>query len=289
MRFKQGSTLFFLVLLAGYFSFFEGDPVWGGEPFVSEAIRQQSVMEYGKQVLAESGSRSDRNVEGAADVYENEGRRLAVQLEEAVTSNDLGYTIVEGDTLSIVFKDRDQWVRAAYKVSNKGEIVLPVAGSIKVSGLNRKQARDRIESLLKEYIRDPQAGIAVNTDGRIMIFGAVVRPGLFTMNGKMSLMEAVFTAGGFNKQTAEMSSVIVIRGPVEKPLVLKLNLKKMITKGDRTDDILVKPGDFIYLPTTVISSLEKFWDTASGFLMRWYGLGGDQPITGGNQWNWGGL
>jgi hypothetical protein len=72
--------------------------------------------------------------------------------------------------------------------------------------------------------------------------------------------------------------VIVIRGPVEKPLILKLNLKKMVQRGDRTDDILVKPGDFIYVPNSFISNLEKFWNTAYGYLLQWYGLGGQQPI-----------
>ena len=61
----------------------------------------------------------------------------------------------------------------------------------------------------------------------------------------------------------------------------------MITRGDRTEDINVKPGDFIYVPTSFISNLEKFWNTTYGYLMQWYGLGGNTPITGNNQWNWG--
>lgn len=249
---------------------------------VSEGIRQQSVMEYGKKVLAEGQLQQVQT-----NSYERDTRELASQLQIVSDNEDVNYIVVSGDTLTIAFNDRGQMVRAAYKVSQSGEIFLPLVGSVKVVGLNRRQARERVEAVLKEYIREPRVGMVINTDGRVMIFGAVIQPGMFNMKNKMSVMEAILAAGGFQREKAEMSNVIIIRGPVEKPTILKLNLKKMILKGDRTDDIAVKPGDFIYLPTTVISSLERFWDTASGFLMRWYGLGGSQPIKD-DRWQWGG-
>jgi protein involved in polysaccharide export with SLBB domain len=264
--------------------FFSAGTVWAQVP-VSEAIRQQSVMEYGKKVLGEGQAAA---VSGQMTPYERDTRELVSQLQVVSDNEDVNYTIVSGDTLTIAFSDRGQMVRAAYKVSQSGEVFLPLAGNIKVAGLNRRQARERVEAMLKEYIREPRVGMVINTDGRVMIFGAVGSPGIFNMTNKMSVMEAILSAGGFNKDKAEMTNVIIIRGPVEKPVILKLNLKKMITKGDRTDDIAVKPGDFIYLPTTVISSLERFWDVASGFLMRWYGLGGSQPIQG-KSWDWGGF
>jgi len=142
--------------------------------------------------------------------------------------------------------------------------------------------------MMKEYIRDPRVVIAINTEGRVMIFGAVGAPGIYNMINKMTVMEAILSAGGYLKQSAEMGSVIVIRGPAEKPVILKLNLKKMLTRGDRTEDISVKPGDFVYVPTSFISNLERFWDVANGFLMRWYGLGGKEPVAG-DTWNWGGV
>ena len=121
-----------------------------------------------------------------------------------------------------------------------------------------------------------------------MIFGAVMNPGVLEIKPQWTVLEAILSAGGFNRQSAEMSSVILMRGPMEKRSILKINLKKLITRGDASDNIYIKPGDFVYVPMTFISNLDVFWGTMSKYLMWWYGLGGNQPVQG-NSWEWGGL
>jgi protein involved in polysaccharide export with SLBB domain len=251
---------------------------------VSEATRQEMILDYGKKVVAENAA--PVHSAAAADPYAQEGQQMASQLQVISDNEDVNYTIVEGDTLAVTFKDRDQVSRAAYKVSQAGEIFMPLLGAVKLAGLNRKQARERVDMMLKDYIRDPRVSIAINADGRVMVFGAVEGPGIYNLSSKMTVMEAIFSAGGFIQRTAELGSVIVIRGPVEKPVILKLNLKKMIARGDRSDDVMVKPGDFVYVPTTLISNLDTFWNTMQGLLMKWYGLGGSQPIKARGTFAW---
>ncbi|MFH0754304.1 MAG: polysaccharide biosynthesis/export family protein [Candidatus Omnitrophota bacterium] len=251
---------------------------------VAESMRQDMILDYGKKVRDENASGAD--AQAAANPYAQEGAQLASQLQVISDNEDVNYTVVEGDTLTVSFQDREQANRAAYKVSANGEIYMPLLGAVKVAGLNRKETRERVDMMLREYIREPQTHIAINTEGRMMVFGAVARPGIYNLNSKMSVMETILAAGGDIKQSAEMRSVIVVRGPVEKPVILKLNLRKMVTKGDRSEDIMVKPGDFVYVPTSFISNLDSFWNTASNLLMRWYGLGGTQPIKNRGTYAW---
>ncbi|MBF0330298.1 MAG: polysaccharide biosynthesis/export family protein [Candidatus Omnitrophica bacterium] len=251
---------------------------------VSEMIRQDMILDYGQKVR--DGNTGGPAAQGMPSLYAKEGEQLASQLQVISDNEDVNYTIVDGDTLAVTFMDREQANRAAYKVSSTGEIFMPLLGAVKVAGLNRKQARERVEMMLKEYIREPQVHIAINAEGRVMVFGAVMGPGIYNLNGKMSVMETVLAAGGAIKQSAEMGSVIVVRGPVEKPVILKLNLKKMLVHGDRSDDIPVKPGDFVYVPTSFISNLDSFWNATQGLLMRWYGLGGSQPIKNRGTFAW---
>ena len=112
-------------------------------------------------------------------------------------------------------------------------------------------------------------------------------PGVFDIRPKLTLLEAILMAGGFNRGSAEMSTVLIIRGPPEKQMVFKLNLKKLITKGDQSDNIYVKPGDFVYVPMTMISNVESFVGSITKYLTMWYGFGGGQPFTAGGTWNWG--
>ena len=251
---------------------------------VSDATRQEMILDYGKKVVADNAAGA--NPSAVSDPYMREGQQMATQLQVIADNEDVNYTIVEGDTLTIAYKDRDQMSRAAYKVSQAGEVFMPLLGAVKVAGLNRKQARERVDVMMKDFIRDPHVNMAINTDGRVMVFGAVMQPGIYNLANKMSVMESIFSAGGFVKQTAELGSVIVIRGPVEKPVILKLNLKKMITRGDRSEDVAVKPGDFVYVPTSMISNLDTFWNSMQGLLLRWYGLGGSQPIKERGTFAW---
>ena len=254
-------------------------------PGVGETTRQTMISEYGKNILAENQAGLDPKPPAHTN-YDREREQIANQLTLFTENEDIKYIIVEGDTLTISFKDRDQLNRAAYKVNQSGEIFIPVCGNVKVSGLNRRQARDRVEQMIREYIRDPKVVITINTDGKVMIFGAVNSPGVLEIKPQWTLLEAILSAGGFNRQTAELSSVIVMRGPMEKRSMLKLNLKKLVTKGDGSDNIYVKPGDFVYVPMSFISNLDVFWGTMSKYLMWWYGLGGNQPVSG-NRWEWG--
>ncbi|MBF0619751.1 MAG: polysaccharide biosynthesis/export family protein [Candidatus Omnitrophica bacterium] len=254
------------------------------QPNIADATRASMVEDYGRKVLTDSAG-GQAVPSPAQSFYEAERRQMDGQLELITENEDTKYTIVPGDTLTIGYKDRDQIVRAAYKVSQAGEIYIALVGNVKLAGLARREARERLDMILRDYIRDPQVSVGVNTDGRIMIFGAVGVPGIYEVKNKMSVMESILGAGGFDRKSAEMASVIIIRGSVEKPTILKLNLKKMVQRGDRTDDIPVKPGDFVYIPTSFISNLETFWNDTQSVLMKWYTLGGSQPVKN-NKLDW---
>jgi protein involved in polysaccharide export with SLBB domain len=252
---------------------------------VSDSSRQMMISEYGKNVLAENAAGFDPK-RPAHENYDRERDQIASQLTVYTENEDTKAAIVEGDTLTISYRDRDQVNRAAYKVNQAGEIFIPVCGSVKVAGLGRRQARDRVEQMIKEYIREPKCVMTVNTDGKVMVFGAVMAPGVLDIKPQWTLLEAILSAGGFNRQTAELGSIIVMRGAMDKRTVLKLNLKKLVTKGDAADNICLKPGDFVYVPMSFISNLDAFLGATSKYLMWWYGLGGAQPVSG-NSWEWG--
>ena len=164
---------------------------------VSESTRQMMSDEFNKNILKRQSTVAPVVGDGV-DIYEKEGRQIADQIQLYTDNEDLNYTIASGDTLTISYLDRDQINRAAYKVSQSGEIYVPLIGSIKVAGLNRRQARERVEIMAKQYIREPNVRISVNTDGRLMVFGAVVAPGLYDLKGgKLSVMEVILMAGGF--------------------------------------------------------------------------------------------
>lgn len=207
------------------------------------------------------------------DVYEQAKELIFEQLEIITGDEETRYIIVPGDTLTISYSDRKERAGAVYKVSAEGFIFLPLIGKVQISGLNRRDARAKLNHLFGVYIRRPEVKLTVNTSGRFMVLGEVGTPGLQMLSPNLTVFEAIMKAGGYDKDSAKLSSVVLMRGGLGEPILKRLNLKKMVKKGDRTDNIHVKPGDLIFVPKTFISSMTKFKDIVYNYVNTYYGFG----------------
>ncbi|MBF0217694.1 MAG: polysaccharide biosynthesis/export family protein [Candidatus Omnitrophica bacterium] len=239
--------------------------------------KQVIVSEFNKSAIG-SGSGSAFKERG----YAEDERLMSQQMDIISGDMEKRYIIVPGDTLLLEFYDGGKLNSNLYRVGGEGEIHIPLVGAFKIVGLSIADARDAVDAAISRYIRYPRTTLKVNTMGRVMIFGAVEYPGVISISKNLTAMEGILSLpGGYDKKTAELRNVIVIRGPVDKPDVIKLDLKKMITSGDLSDNILLKPGDIVYVPTSLISNVEEFIGTVYRYILTWYGLGGQNIIEPG--------
>lgn len=82
-----------------------------------------------------------------------------------------------------------------YLIDQKGEIDFPVLGKIKLAGLTRLQAQDKIKLLLKDYIKEPGVILRV-TNFKVSVLGEVKSPGSLNVPGdRITLLEALSAAG----------------------------------------------------------------------------------------------
>ncbi|MBN1493021.1 MAG: polysaccharide export protein [Candidatus Omnitrophica bacterium] len=212
---------------------------------------------------------------------EKDEQILAEQIEVITGDGRRHYRVVPGDDIVISFNDRDERNTAIYRVNESGFIFMPLIGRIKVADMKAYEIEPLLNEELSKFIRDPEVSIQVNVVGKIMVVGAVVRPGVYNFNSDMTVLEAILTAGSYDKDEAELRSVLLMRGTVDKPEVVRLDLKKMIKHGNRRDNIPVKPGDLIYVPTSFINNLDKFFERMYRYVVVWYGLGGQDIIEEG--------
>ncbi|WP_407430560.1 polysaccharide biosynthesis/export family protein [Arcticibacter sp.] len=85
-----------------------------------------------------------------------------------------------------------------YLVDQKGDIQLPIIGSINVANLTTSQIRDEIRLRLMPYLKEPVV-IAKLINFKISILGDVSHPGLFKVQSeKLSIPEALSLAGDLN-------------------------------------------------------------------------------------------
>ena len=184
------------------------------------------------------------------------------------------------DKIKIAFSEMGQLNRAVYRIDKDGRIHLPLAGAVAVGGLSVSQGRDAIDKALSGYIYAPQTQVEMDRSGRFMVLGAVDRPGVFEFQDNFTVMEGLLLSQ-YNTRTAKLKNVIVIRGSKKKQTVFKLNLYKMIAQGDRTDNIFLKPGDLVLVPTGVVANIQTYLQNFYRGVLIWYGLGGQDIIKKG--------
>jgi len=67
-------------------------------------------------------------------------------------------------------------------------------------------------------------------------------------------VDAVGSAGGFTLY-ADIGAVTVTRESLDKPEVIKLNLRKLVYNGAAEQNLSLKEGDIVYVPPTGLAKV----------------------------------
>lgn len=154
------------------------------------------------------------------------------------------YKIAPLDLLEItVFGVQD--LNRAVQVSSSGMISLPLIKTVKAGGLTAGQLEQSIAAKLeKNYLQSPQVSVFVKeyNSQRITVDGAVMKPGIFPIVGKVSLLQAVALAQGLNP-VADPSAVIVFRTVDNKRMAARFDLRSV--RSGKIDDPFLQAGDIV--------------------------------------------
>lgn len=97
-----------------------------------------------------------------------------------------------------------------YLVDANGEIDFPQIGKIKLAGLTRLQAVEKVKDILKEYITAPSVQMRI-VNFKIAVLGEVNAPGMHKVNGeRITLLEALSLAGDLSIY-GKRKNIMVIR------------------------------------------------------------------------------
>ena len=89
----------------------------------------------------------------------------------------------------------DDSFRPTYAIDVEGNIEFPKLGKVKLAGLTRTQAINKLREELRRYIVDPTVNINL-TNFRVTVLGEVRNPGTYTINNdRITLLEALGLAG----------------------------------------------------------------------------------------------
>jgi polysaccharide export outer membrane protein len=158
-----------------------------------------------------------------------------------------------GDQIFItVFGQPD--MSAEVTVNDNLQVTLPLIGTLKVGGLTPPAIEKLISQRLKEgqYLLNPEVSIQVRQiRSHIMsVLGEVQKPGRFVIAGKMTILDALATAGGLT-QRADSAAILIRRSVLKgaqthrQEITVSMNQILESTKDDM--DLELKNDDVVFV------------------------------------------
>lgn len=155
-------------------------------------------------------------------------------------------SIMSLDHLQItVFREPDLSVEDAM-VDESGHLDLPLIGSIVAAGKSTDSLSSEIAGKLKEYLKAPEVAVTLKqaASRKVTVTGSVVQPGVYPIDTRLTLLQAVALARG-PSQVAAMDQAFIFRTRNGQRTVARFNLDA-IAKGKASDPEVIS-GDTIAL------------------------------------------
>jgi len=155
------------------------------------------------------------------------------------------YVLGPGDGL-IVNIWGGQSSRLNRTIDRQGQIDLPEAGTIMISGMTIADAQTAIQQALSAQFHDEHVEISLGRlrTVRVYVVGDVQRPGAYDVSSLSTALSALYAAGG----PTNRGSLRILRQYRGDRLVREIDLYDFLLKGVRSDVDRLLPGDTLLVP-----------------------------------------
>jgi polysaccharide biosynthesis/export protein len=136
------------------------------------------------------------------------------------------------------------------RVSNTGDVILPLVGSLHLQDLKATEAQTLIRQKFIDggFLKDPQVTLFISeySSGNVSVIGEVHKPGIYPAFGAHRLLEYLSLAEGFTP-LAGTAIVITHSGHPDQPQPVKVTAGAAPQPEDNPE---ILPGDTIFVERT---------------------------------------
>lgn len=175
--------------------------------------------------------------------------------------------IAAGDLVSVDVFDTPE-LSAKLRVSEKGDIDLPVAGSLDVGGLTAEEAAAKVEQRLHEdhILKHPHVEVFIQeyaTQG-VSVLGEVKNPGVYPELGAHSLLDFISLAGGVTPTAGKQISITHKEDPEHQAIVAFDSSPEVAKRAG----VAIQPGDTIVVSKSGVVYVVGDLGKPGGFLIE---------------------
>ncbi|MGI0495948.1 SLBB domain-containing protein [Limnospira platensis] len=175
------------------------------------------------------------------------------------------YILGSGDSIEIDIFNVPEYSgeRGRHQVSVDGTLNLPLIGRVAVQGMTIEQVSDLLKERYGEYLQRPLITVKLweRRPVQVAIAGEVKRPGSYTVSGNSqpqnmggvsnaATVTGVLRMAGGITTSADIRQVKIRRpGVGGEETIVNLDLWELLQNGDLSQDLALRDGDRIYIPT----------------------------------------
>ncbi|HKE08116.1 MAG TPA: polysaccharide biosynthesis/export family protein [Candidatus Acidoferrum sp.] len=170
------------------------------------------------------------------------------------------YRIQADDVLELSFRytpefDQEVTVQPDGFVELKG-----LQNDLHIQGLTVPEVIEALKHAYVDVLHDPVISVVLRDFEKpyFVAGGQVGKPGKYDLRGATSATQAIAIAGGF-VDFAKNKQVLLFRRYSDDMVEVKvLNLKRVLKNKDPREDLMLQPGDMLYVPKTAMAAIDRF-------------------------------
>ncbi|MGK7923145.1 MAG: polysaccharide biosynthesis/export family protein [Trichodesmium sp.] len=200
---------------------------------------------------------------------------LSIPESEILLPNSSGYILGVGDSVQIDIFNVPEYSgkNGQHQIQIDGTLNLPLIGNVFVEGITINEAKELIEEKYGEYLQIPivNLNLLAARQLKIAIAGEVQRPGSYTISPIVNqgnntqtgtqlptVTKALQVAGGVTT-SADIRQIKIRRRQLNGPeKVININLWELLQSGNLVQDITLRDGDTLFIPSiTEVNPVES--------------------------------
>ena len=181
----------------------------------------------------------------------------AVSMDSIPSVDVQEYTLGPDDVIEIEVRRHPEF-SGQYQINSEGKIQYKYIGDVDVNGLTKDKLKEKLNGILSEYLIEPEIDVQIveYLSKVFYVVGDVNRPGKFYMRGNtVTVREALVHAGLPTHAAAMRRCRIITPDELGKDNYTEVNIYKLLYEGDLKENLVMQPGDVLYVPCTVIAKI----------------------------------
>lgn len=176
------------------------------------------------------------------------------------------YTLGVEDIIGVEVRRHPEF-SGTYQINSEGKIQYKFVGDISAVGLTKNELKEKLTKILSSYLVEPSIDVTI-LEYRSKVFyviGEVGRPGkYYMMADEIPVREAVVQAGLPLLSASAGRTKLITPDASGKPVTKNIDLTKILYKGDLKGNLLMKPGDVLYIPATFLTKVMRTISPVAG-------------------------